>query len=167
MPSTRCLREMSTLPICLPRQKCGPSTSIYRCGDELDLPHMLTLSGRQSRRRKLDILRQQALLQFRIFLSPLSRMSHDQAFESLQQSLDGLRQKQLSIATFCRQWRDQTSLLHALPPRYVQVMEDLLGRMETGSLFTEESCSFSQEDLQSTLAAWLLQARQRLAEHDT
>lgn len=39
-------------------------------------------------------------------------------------------------------------------------MEDLLGRMEAGSLFTEESCSFSQEDLQANLAVWLDKAEQ-------
>jgi hypothetical protein len=42
-------------------------------------------------------------------------------------------------------------------------MEDLLGRMEAGSLFTEESCSFSQEDLQANLAVWLDKAEQTIS----
>ncbi|MDB5727739.1 MAG: hypothetical protein JWR25_783 [Noviherbaspirillum sp.] len=56
----------------------------------------------------------------------------------------------------------QTALLAQLPARYAHVMEDLLGRMEAGSLFTEESCSFSQEDLQANLAVWLDKAEQTI-----
>jgi hypothetical protein len=46
-----------------------------------------------------------------------------------------------------------------LPPRYTDVMEDLLGRLEAGSLFTEESCSFSQIELLATLDMWLDKAQ--------
>ena len=37
-------------------------------------------------------------------------------------------------------------------------MEDLLARLESGSHFTEESCSYSQEDLLANLADWLNKA---------
>lgn len=90
-------------------------------------------------------------------------MSHDYALQALRTALNDLQHKRITIAEFCRIWRAQPSLIAALPPRYGQVMEDLLGRMEAGSLFTEESCSFSQEDLQANLSVWLDKAQQTLA----
>jgi hypothetical protein len=90
-------------------------------------------------------------------------MSHDHALQSLRSSLDALRNGQMAIPAFCAAWRAESALLAALPPRYGQVMEDLLGRMEAGSLFTEESCSFSQADLQANLGVWLDKAQQTLA----
>jgi hypothetical protein len=90
-------------------------------------------------------------------------MSHAHALQVLRNALDDLQQNRISISTFCQTWRAQRDLLGALPARYGQVMEDLLGRMEAGSLFTEESCSFSQDDLQANLAVWLDKARQTLA----
>jgi hypothetical protein len=89
-------------------------------------------------------------------------MTHDTALRNLRTSLDNLRLKRTSIQEFCKTWRSETALLAALPARYQQVMEDLLGRMEAGSLFTEESCSFSQEDLQANLSVWLDKAAQTL-----
>lgn len=89
-------------------------------------------------------------------------MSYDARLQALQNSLALLRQRQIGIAEFCRQWRAEAALLAALPAKYSQVMEDLLGRLEAGSLFTEESCSFSQEDLHANLATWLDKTRQTL-----
>ncbi len=89
-------------------------------------------------------------------------MSHLQALQSLQLALDDLRNKRIDVHAFCRSWRSQHALVSALPPRYGQVMEDLLGRMEASSLFTEESCSFSQEDMQASLSTWLDKAKQQL-----
>lgn len=89
-------------------------------------------------------------------------MTYDTALRNLRNSLDALRDKHISIQDFCTAWRNETALLAALPPRYKEVMEDLLGRMEAGSLFTEESCSFSQEDLQTHLSVWLDKAGQTL-----
>ncbi|TFV91665.1 hypothetical protein E4K72_20345 [Oxalobacteraceae bacterium OM1] len=82
-------------------------------------------------------------------------MSHDASLHAMRAALGELRANRIDIPSFCRQWRAQSTLLAALPPRYGQVMEDLLGRMEAGSLFAEESCSFSQTDLQDNLAVWL------------
>lgn len=90
-------------------------------------------------------------------------MSHHHTLASLRTALADLQHGRISIASFCRISRAQTALLSALPPRYAQVMEDLLGRMEAGSLFTEESCSFSHEDLQASFAVWLDKAQQTLA----
>jgi hypothetical protein len=90
-------------------------------------------------------------------------MSHDLSLSRLAQALADLQQGGITVAAFCSAWRAETGLLADLPPRYGQVLEDLLGRLESGSLFTEESCSFSQEDLHSGLASWLQKARQTLA----
>jgi hypothetical protein len=90
-------------------------------------------------------------------------MSYDQPLSAMRTSLDDLRHKRTTIECFCQTWRAQENVLSALPARYGQVMEDLLGRLEAGSLFTEESCSFSQEDLQAHLAVWLDKASQTLA----
>jgi hypothetical protein len=89
-------------------------------------------------------------------------MSHDLALSLLRQALLELQNRQVAVDEFCRRWRSQSALLDALPPRYRQVMEDLLGRLEAGSLFTEESCSFSQEDLHGQLAIWLDKAEHTL-----
>ena len=78
--------------------------------------------------------------------------------QTLRGTLIALHEKQTTTATFCRTWRDQSSLLEDLPSRYRQVMEDLLARLESGSHFIEESCSYSQEDLLANLADWLNKA---------
>jgi hypothetical protein len=93
-------------------------------------------------------------------------MLHDQALHALQDALHAIWQGRFSAADFCRIWRAQRSLLAALPVRYAQVMEDLLGRLEAGSLFSEESCSFSQVDLLANLDAWLDKAQLMLAKVD-
>jgi len=90
-------------------------------------------------------------------------MHHETALHTLRETLDALRDKRLATPAFCALWRSQHALLTALPPRYREVMEDLLGRIESGSLFGEESCSFSQEDLRNALADWLDKAGRRLA----
>jgi hypothetical protein len=89
-------------------------------------------------------------------------MHHAAALDSLQQSLDALKNGALSVSEFCRTWRSQAALRADLPERYTLVQEDLLGRLEAGSLFTEESCSFSQEDLIGNLTVWLDKARQTI-----
>jgi hypothetical protein len=91
-------------------------------------------------------------------------MSHASALQSMRSSLTELGQKQTSIGEFCGLWRAQRSLLNDLPPRFTEVMEDLLSRLESGSLFTEESCSFSQTDLHATLSMWLDKASERVQE---
>ena len=90
-------------------------------------------------------------------------MSHDQTLHLLHESLDAIRQDRLSVAALCQTWRTQTALLSDLPAPYGEVMEDLLSRLEAGSLFTEESCSFSQIDLLTTLDMWLDNAQKTLA----
>lgn len=90
-------------------------------------------------------------------------MSHDTTLRNLRATLDALQQRRMPADEFCRVWRNESDLLAALPPRYAQVLDDLLARLEAGSLFGEESCSFSQEDLRASLSVWLDKAGQTLA----
>jgi hypothetical protein len=89
-------------------------------------------------------------------------VSHDSSLRALRSSLDDFRHAHLTAQNFCSTWRSQETLLADLPSRYRHVMEDLLGRMEASALFTEESCSFSLDDLQASLAVWLDKATQTL-----
>lgn len=91
-------------------------------------------------------------------------MQHESTLRQLRDAQHAIRQGKMSVADFCKTWRAQTALLSALPERFSIVMEDLLGRLEAGSLFSEESCSFSQIDLLATLDVWLDTAEQALAE---
>ena len=58
--------------------------------------------------------------------------------------------------------RASTALLAALPPRYAEVLLNLLDRLESSALFSEESCSFSQKDLLDNLQVWVDKARGQL-----
>lgn len=65
-------------------------------------------------------------------------------------------------ADLARAWRAERELLAALPPRYGQVLEALLSRMESAAMFGEESCSFSAADLRGELSVWLTKAERAL-----
>ncbi|AVQ81212.1 MULTISPECIES: hypothetical protein [unclassified Variovorax] len=58
--------------------------------------------------------------------------------------------------------RGSAELLAALPPRYGEVLLNLLDRLESSALFSEESCSFSQKDLLDNLKVWADKARGQL-----
>jgi hypothetical protein len=81
-----------------------------------------------------------------------------QRFES---ALAAWRRGDLSASGFAAQAR-QPALLAALPPAFGTVLHDLLDRLETGALFTEESCSFSHEAIATNLGLWADKARARL-----
>ena len=87
---------------------------------------------------------------------------HHAALDTLQSALAQLRSGQLDPHGFSRQARAHTALLQALPPRYAQVLADLLTRLESSALFSEESCSFSQGALVDNLQLWLDKARAQL-----
>lgn len=93
-------------------------------------------------------------------------MRHAESLHLMQVALSALQSRQQTMAGFCHQWRAQTNLLASLPARYTQVMEDLLARLESGSWFAEESCSFSQGDVHAHLAAWLDKARQTMQKQE-
>ena len=69
----------------------------------------------------------------------------------------------LSASALNTQARASSQLLAALPERYGPVLLQLLDRLESSALFTEESCSFNQHDLLEHLRGWLDKARQQLA----
>ena len=58
--------------------------------------------------------------------------------------------------------RQARELQAALPPRFAEVLLNLLDRLESSALFSEESCSFSQKDLLDSLQLWTDKARDRL-----
>lgn len=76
--------------------------------------------------------------------------------------LEQLRQDQLSTRDYLAAARPIEPLLAALPDAFRTVWVNLLDRLESASLFTEESCSFSQHDLMDSLQLWLDKAQERL-----
>ena len=81
----------------------------------------------------------------------------------LRQALTQLRSGALTVQAFSATARGQDDLLQALPPAFGPVWHQLLDRLESSALFSEESCSFSHGDLLDSLALWLDQAALRLA----
>jgi hypothetical protein len=80
----------------------------------------------------------------------------------LADALQQLRDDSLGVAAFSRLAQNQPVLLSALPGRYAEVLLQLLNRLESSALFTEESCSFSQRELLDSLQTWLDTARLQL-----
>ena len=89
-----------------------------------------------------------------------------QQLEALQEALDELVKSQLNAASFSALAEKQVTLLATLPPRYTEVLTQLLTRLESSALFTEESCSFSHKELLGSLQLWLNKARGILAKSD-
>ncbi|MFT3857993.1 MAG: hypothetical protein QM742_11020 [Aquabacterium sp.] len=66
----------------------------------------------------------------------------------------------MPLSDLARNWRDAASTHEpALPQRYVDVLERILNQLESAALFTEESCSFSQQDMVAALGDWLAKAQ--------
>lgn len=78
---------------------------------------------------------------------------------TLTQALQAFERGEHTAAALSALARQQTDLLAALPPRYGEVLLNLLDRLESGALFLEESCSFSQKDLVANLQVWVDKAR--------
>jgi hypothetical protein len=72
------------------------------------------------------------------------------------------REGAMNAQAFSAMAREQDVLLSALPGKYSDVLLQLLDRLESSALFTEESCSFSQNDLLDSLQMWLDKARGQL-----
>ena len=81
------------------------------------------------------------------------------AWQRLASALPRLRQGQMPVAAFASACRAETSWLDTLPPRYPEVLLQLLDRLESSALFSEESCSFSQTALFDSLQLWLDKVR--------
>lgn len=95
---------------------------------------------------------------------PHNHLLAAQQLGQLRQGIDLLKQQQLSAADLGTQARASGALLSTLPPRYAELLLNVLDRMEASALFTEESCSFSQKDLFATLEQWVDKAQARLAQ---
>ena len=81
---------------------------------------------------------------------------------TLAQALQAFERGDHTAATLSTLARQQTTLLAALPPRYSEVLLNLLDRLESSALFSEESCSFSQKDLVANLTMWIEKAQATL-----
>lgn len=78
---------------------------------------------------------------------------------TLAQALQAFERGEHTAAALSHLARQHTTLLAALPPRYGEVLLNLLDRLESSALFSEESCSFSQKDLVANLQMWVAKAR--------
>ena len=74
---------------------------------------------------------------------------------TLAQALQAFERGDHTAAALSTLARQQTTLLAALPPRYTEVLLNLLDRLESSARFTEESCSFSRSSLLDHLQAWV------------
>lgn len=83
----------------------------------------------------------------------LQKLDHVQ--HSLQAWLDGSGNSAELIEIFRIFCKDSQ-----LPEKYGAALENVLSRVESSSLFTEESCSFSKKDLANALSIWLEKVRQ-------
>ena len=91
-----------------------------------------------------------------------SEHSARQGLGKLTAALAALRDGTLSTSMFCALARSQDALRQGLPPRYDEVLLNLLDRLESSALFSEESCSFSQKDLVANLTMWVEKAQATL-----
>jgi len=89
-------------------------------------------------------------------------MTAKNQLDTLQSALLQLRGDTLGVAAFSQVATQQHSLAAALPERFNEVLSQLLNRLESSALFTEESCSFSQKELLDSLQLWLDKARLQL-----
>ena len=89
--------------------------------------------------------------------------SSHQQLADLQSSLSQLRRGDISVAQWSARAQPTRDLQAALPERFTTVLNELLNRLESSALFSEESCSFSQGDLLDSLQMWLDKAGAQLA----
>ena len=89
-------------------------------------------------------------------------MSAQAELSQLRHSLCDLRSGALTVVTFVRDMPSTNALFDALPARYAEVWHGLIDRLQSGALFSEESCSFIQTDLIDSLSLWLDKAEKQL-----
>ncbi|GAA5176327.1 hypothetical protein GCM10025771_10780 [Niveibacterium umoris] len=81
----------------------------------------------------------------------------------LRERLAELRGEPRAIDSFLSDWRAGAAALCArLPPRFAEVSQDLLTRLESSRLFSGDACAFSRDDLLDAFAVWLDKAEARL-----
>lgn len=89
-----------------------------------------------------------------------------QAFMQLQALHDNFQRYEecaVSASELSLQARAAQDLLSNLPPRYGQVLLQLLDRLEASTLAAEESCTFSQKELRDHLYGWVEKAKEHLS----
>ncbi len=86
-------------------------------------------------------------------MNPTEQLTH------LNTAFAQVRDGAMNVTAFSTMARSQDTLLEALPGKYKDVLLQLLDRLESSALFTEESCSFSQKDLMDSLQMWQDKAR--------
>jgi hypothetical protein len=89
-------------------------------------------------------------------------MSATVALATLRIALADLRSNALNDRAFIQTARSQEALFKVLPPKFEEVWLELVDRLESSALFSEESCSFSQTDLLDNLALVLDKAEAKL-----
>ena len=82
--------------------------------------------------------------------------------DALQNAVQQLRDDGIRVSDFAQLAARQQSLAAALPARFSEVLSQLVNRLESAALFTEESCSFSQKELLDSLQLWIDKSRQQL-----
>ena len=93
----------------------------------------------------------------------MSTQNPQQVEHQLQAWLDGTGQS-AELIQACRIFCKDSQL----PEKYGTALENVLSRVESSSLFTEESCSFSKKDLANALHIWLEKVQQYQAkEHSS
>ncbi|MBX3610434.1 MAG: hypothetical protein KF871_11120 [Hydrogenophaga sp.] len=88
--------------------------------------------------------------------------THD-ALTAFRGTLQALQAQDIGAAEAARRLRDIGERLDTLPPRFGEVLQGLLDRLEFSALFDAESCSFSAHDLYDSLRFWVDQTERRLS----
>jgi hypothetical protein len=73
-----------------------------------------------------------------------------------------LQADEIRITELTNAARAALVLASSLPPQFGEVLNNILDRLESSALFTEESCSFSQTGLLENLEVWIQKAEARL-----
>jgi hypothetical protein len=89
-----------------------------------------------------------------------------QQIQELKALLPAAQSGDMLMSEWVKLAREHQVLLEALPEKFAIVFHDLLDRLESGALFSEESCSFSQRDLLDSLQTWIDKAGSRLQTQD-
>ncbi|MDO9357660.1 MAG: hypothetical protein Q7T70_01545 [Polaromonas sp.] len=89
-------------------------------------------------------------------------MTLQQQLSALGAALQEVRDGKLAVVAFSRLASSQAALLDTLPSKFAPVLQQLLDRLESSALFSEESCSFSQTELLDSLQQWLEHAQRHL-----
>jgi exonuclease VII small subunit len=82
---------------------------------------------------------------------------------ALQSALSEFAAGSISANQVAQACRKAKSDVEKLPAAYGRVLDDIADRLESGAMFSEESCSFSQNDLINELSTWLAKAQEKLA----